>query len=180
MGGEHKLRLSSVKHHRRKRKEAKLAKQKLLSTVNHDTTSDTTNVLSFPISLPLSAYTCGKARSLLHLHDRLNKCGGVSNWQVAEATTERLTLVKMKLIPLPCVAMSVQVYSSFEYCCTMDGYQFCLLGDIDTCSHVFSVNHLTSLLTTIDSYHLCEGNLCADFPEVVHHNKGKFLGTDRK
>ena len=173
MGGEHKLRLSNVKHHRRKRKEAKLAKQKLLTTVNHDTTS-------FLISLPLSAYTCGKATSLLHLHDRLNKCGGVSNWQVAETTTERLTLVKMKLIPLPCVAMSVQVYSSFEYCATVDGYQFRLPGDIDICSHVFSVDHLTSLLTTIDSYHLCEGNLCADFPEVVHHNKGKFLGVDRK
>ena len=86
MGGEHKLRLSSVKHHRRKRKEAKLAKQKLLTTVNHDTTSDATSVSPFLISLPLSAYTCGKATSLLHLHDRLNKCGGVSNWQVAETT----------------------------------------------------------------------------------------------
>ena len=154
-----------------------MAKQKLLTTVNHDAILDTANVSSFHISLPLSAYTCGKARSLLHLRDSLNNCGGVGNWQVVESTTECLTIVKMKLILLPCVAMSVQVYSSFEYCATMDGYQFLLPGDI---SHVFSVDHLISLLTTIDSYHLCEGNLCADFPEVVDHNKGKFFGTDRK
>ena len=167
MGGEHKLRFSSVKHHRKKRKEAKLAKQKLLTTVNHDTILDMVNVSSFHISLPLSAYTCAKARSLLHLHDRLKHCEGIGDWQVVKSTTDCLTIVKMKSNPLPCVAMSVQVYSSFEYCATMDGYRFLLPGDI---SHVFSVDRLISLLTTIDTYHLCEGNLCADFPEVVDHN----------
>ena len=169
MGGKHKLRLSSVKHHARKRKEVKLTKQKLLATAII-TLLDATNISSFLITLPLSAFTCGMTRSLFHLHDSLKMCGGISNWQVVEATAERLTLVKIKLIPSPCVAMSVQIYPSFEYCATVDGYKFCLPGE-NNCSLVFSVDRLISLVTIIGSYHLCKGN---DFPEVVSHNKGNF------
>ena len=36
------------------------------------------------------------------------------------------------------------------------------------------------LLNKIGSFHLCEGNLCSEFSDVVVHNKGKFYGTDRK
>ena len=144
MGGKHKLRLSSVKHHARKRKEVKLTKQKLLATAII-TLLDATNISSFLITLPLSAFICG---SLFHLHDRLKMCGGISNWQVVEATAECLTLVKMKLIPSPCVAMSVQVYPSFEYCATVDGCKFCLPGE-NNCSLVFSVDRLISLVTII-------------------------------
>jgi len=90
--------------------------------------SDTVGVLQLVIPLPLSTYTCGKARSLLHLHNRLNKCGGISRWQpewqVVETNAEHLSLVKMKYIPSSCIAMMVQIYSSFEYNVTMNGVQF--------------------------------------------------------
>lgn len=178
MGG-HKLKYSSVKGYKRKRKEAKLAQQNLVlakSTANSSMTNDQELV----ISLPLSAYTSRKARSLLNLYDCLNKCGGISDWQVVEATAERLSLVKIAFIPSPCIAVTIQIYSSFEYSVTIGGFPFQLSAEDGISSHVLSVDDLSLLLSTMNSFHLCEGNLCSEFCEVVAHNKGKFLGTDRK
>ena len=107
MGGQ-KLKLSSVKSYRKKRKE-RLARKVTKSSATlprKETEIEVTNSLaetdeaSLLVSLPLISYTCGKAKSLNELHNRLVKNGGYTGWQVIEATANRLTLA-MKLVPSP-------------------------------------------------------------------------------
>ena len=76
--------------------------------------------------------------------------------------------------------MAVQIYPSFEYCVTMDGYQFQVSREIDICSHVSCVDDLSSVFITMNSFHSCKVILCTEFSEVVTRNIGKFLGTDGK
>ena len=192
MGGQ-KLKLPSVKGCRKKRKERSSRKEANSSATSPrvpreeieaiDSLAETgeANLL---LSLPLVSYTCDQANSLSDLHNCLVKNGGFTGWQVVEAITSCLTLAKMKFVPSPHVIWSVQIHSSFEYSVTMEDYSI-HLPQLRTvvCSHVCSrvccVSDVLLLLRTIDTLHLCEGNLCSEFSEVVLYNKGMFYGSPR-
>ncbi|XP_065883726.1 uncharacterized protein [Dysidea avara] len=136
---------------------------------------------SLRVSVPLISYTCSETKSLDELHSRLMKNGVCSGWQVVEANLNCLALAKMKLVPSPYVVASVQIYSNFNYSVTIEGHSISLakLGAA-VCSKISCISDALLLLRTIDQLHMCEGNLCSEFTEVVQHNEGKFLGTDRK
>ena len=181
MPGKHKLKLSSVKGYRKKRKERsarKIANNDAALSREHTEDSGDSNL---PVSLPLISYTCGQVKSLNELHSRLTKIGGLSSWQVVEANANRVALAKMKLEPSPHVIASVQIQPIFEYSVTMEEQVISLLHlGATVCSRVSCVSDILLLLRTIDQLHMCEGNLCSEFSEVAQHNGGKFLGTDRK
>ena len=132
------------------------------------------------VSLPLFCKQF-QVQNLVQLKHIFTKMGEFTDWQIIEATLERFSLVKMKLIPSPQVIASLQIYPNFEYNVNIGDHRINLrnLG-VPYCSHVCCVNDLILILTTINSLNFCEGNLCEDFPEVVVHNGGKFYGTDRK
>ena len=133
------------------------------------------------VSLPLISYTCGQAKTLNELQSRLMKVGGLCNWQVVEANVNRLALAKMKLDPSPHVVASVQIHSNFEYNVAVEEHVV-RMAELGTTvgSRVSCVSDVLLLLRAIDLLHMCEGNLCSEFLEVVQHNRGKFLGTDCK
>ena len=165
MPGKHKLKLSSVKAYRKKRKERLTRKGTNDSATMHreevESSTDTGEASSLKVSLPLISYTCGQARSLNELHSRLVKNGGCSGWQVVEANPNRLALAKMKLMPSPWVIASVQIHSNFEYSVTIEGHLIDLpqLG-VAVCSCASCVSDVSLLLRTVDQFNLCEGNLC--------------------
>ena len=86
----------------------------------------------------------------------------------------------MKFSPLR-ISVSIEISSNFEYCVTLEGYTINLpqLG-APIGSRISCVNGIIILLDTINTFYLCEGNLCSEFPDLVVHNKGLFYGTDHK
>ena len=174
--GKQKLKLSSVKGYRKKRK-AKLAASLTCESVASSNSSNPDTDLV--VSLPLLSFTHNKVKGLMELHDRLSK-NGIPGWNIVESTSERLSLAKMKFSP-PRISVSVQISSNFEYCVTLEGYTINLPQlEAPIGSRISCVNDVIVLLNTINTFHLCEGNLCSEFPDLVVHNKGKFYGTDRK
>ena len=171
--GKQKLKLSFVKGYRKKIK-AKLAAGLTSESVASSNSSNPDTDLVVSLS-----FTHNKVKGLVELHDRLSK-NGIPGWNIVESTSERLSLAKMKFSP-PHISVSVQISSNFEYCVTLEGYTINLPqleAPIGSC--ISCVNDVIVLLNTINTFHLCEGNLCSEFPDLVVHNKGKFYGTDRK
>ena len=115
--GKQKLKLSSVKGYRKKRK-AKLAASLTSESVASSNSSNPHRDLV--VSLPLLLFTHNKVKGLMELHDRLSK-NGIPGWDIVESTSERLSLAKMKFSP-PHISVSVQLSSNFEYCITLEGY----------------------------------------------------------
>ena len=145
---------------------------------SHNSVSlDMTNLT---VSLPLLYKQC-QAQNLVQLKNFFAQMEEFTNWQIIEATVERFSLVKMKLTPSPQVTASLQIYPNFEYNISMGDHRINLgnLG-IPVCTQVYCVNDLRLIFNAINSLHLCEGNLCEEFSEVVLHNEGKFYGTDHK
>jgi len=163
--GKQKLKLSSVKSYRKKRK-ARLA-ARLAPTSSSNQATD------LIVSLP-------RAQSFTQLCDHFSK-NDIPGWKVVESTSERLSLAEVKFSPSPRISVSVQISSTLEYCVTFESYTISLphLGT-PVGSRISCINDVMVLLNKIGSFHLCEGNLCSEFSDVVVHNKGKFYGTDRK
>lgn len=161
--GKQKLKLSSVKGYREKRK-ARLAAREAPTSNNQAT--------DLLVSLP-------RVLSFKQLCDHFSK-SDIPGWTVVENTAERLTLAKMKFSPSPHISVSVQITSTLEYCVTFESYTISLphLGAL-VGSRISCINDVMALLNTMSSFHLCEGNLCSEFSDVVDHNKGKFYGSDR-
>ena len=89
-----KLKLSSVKGYRKKRK-AKLAASLTFESV---ASSNSSNPDTDFVSLPLLSFTHNKVKGLMELHDRLSK-NGIPGWNIVESTSEWLSLTKMKFSP---------------------------------------------------------------------------------
>jgi len=102
-------------------------------------------------------------------------------WKVVESTSERLSLAEVKFSPSPHIRVLVQISSTLEYCVTFESYTISL-PHIRTPvgSRISCIDDIMVLLNKISTFHLCEGNLCSEFSDVVVHNKGKFYGADRK
>ena len=132
---------------------------------SHNSVSlDMTNLT---VSLPLLYKQC-QVQNLVQLKNFFAQMEEFTNWQIIEATVERFSLVKMKLTPSPQVTASLQIYPNFEYNISMGDHRINLgnLG-MPVCTHVYCVNDLRLIFNAINSLHLCEGNLCEEFSEVV-------------
>jgi len=103
--GKQKLKLSSVKGYREKRK-ARLAAREAPASNNQAT--------DLLVLLP-------RVLSFKQLRDHFSK-SDIPGWTVVENTAERLTLAKMKFSPSPHISVSVQITSTLEYCVTFDSY----------------------------------------------------------
>ena len=95
--GKQKMKLSSVKSYRKKRK-ARLA-ARLAPTSSSNQATD------LIVSLP-------RAQSFTQLCDHFSK-NDIPGWKVVESTSERLSLAEVKFSP-PRISVSVQISSSYQ------------------------------------------------------------------
>ena len=136
---------------------------------SHDTIS--ADEINLMVSLPL-VYTQCQTQNLVQLKNCSTKIGECASWRIIEATVECFSLAKMKFTSSPQVTYNVSSALNFEYSVTLGDYwvNLCDLG-VPVCSRVCCANDLMLILIAINSLHVCEGDLCEDFPRLLHVRK---------